>query len=528
MRGWLRVNKIKSILLISVNPITYPAAPPYGLEILASFLDTNGFQTEIFNPFQISLHPFSTIKKKIISRDYLFIGISFRNWDEAGFSYRLPNPPSFTNIFLKVIKIIKEFVPNIPVIVGGSGFSISPERLLKLADINFGIQGPGEHSIVDFANCVKATKNNKQLLKLIEEKVKLNKLNGFVLRKEYDFVINKSPNKYIEPPFRYIDEQSHYSVKLLGGTIPIRTKIGCPKKCSYCVVPFIEPLSLRTIDGINNEIQFFLGRGEGHRFFFADSEVNLPSKEWFHNLLDNLIYKYGKSRIGWMGYLYPTKNFEASEGKKLFLSGCRGVSFTVDSLHDDILKYMLKNYRTNNILQMIEILLKAKINVQINLLLGGPGENSDTIDSQIEIIKKLAKIGVKFSINIGLRVYDNTPLYQISQKEKFRKFFYDTNYTPIFCSPMKHTKLGKVLYSKLKDLSNVQFTEEHSNKINRTMLNLSIGARYLISNDFHKAEKYLNNSLSYEYEPFRARLALARLYTLSNKIDKAEKIIQTI
>ena len=527
MLGWSNVNDSSKILLVYVDPVTYPAAPPYGLEILSSFLLDKGYGVEIINPFQESIRPLRALKNRLSSQKYLFVGLSFRNWDEAGFSYKSRNPPSFIPHLFKVVSATREQLPQTPIIIGGAGFSISPERLLRNTGLNFGIKGPGEHSIIEFASCVQGSKTIGELKDLLFRKISDKQLQGFVLRRGNEIVYGPSQYEYLEPPFRFVDEGSHYSVKLLGGTIPVRTKIGCSQKCSYCVVPFIEPLKLRTFDGINNDLQFFIDRNEGHRFFFADSEFNLPSKDWFNGLLDQLVKNF-RGRIGWMSYLYPTCDFTEEEGRKLALSGCRGVSFTVDSLEDRTLALMLKKYRSTHVLQMIEILLRHNIHVQVNLLFGGPGETYDTISSQVNLIKVIAKGGVTFSVNVGMRVYENTPLELISQKDKFKRHFYNTVQTPIFCSPTNHRELGRILRDELSRTPNVQFTEEHSRVVNQAMINLSLGARSLFANQMEKSEKYFIKSMNYNYESFRAKIGLARLYSTTNQIRKANGILKAI
>ena len=297
------------------------------------------------SPFQESFHPFDYLYNLTASRRPTFVGLSFRNWDEAGFSYESDDQKTFLRSLRHTVSTLRRSFPRTPMLLGGSGFSVDPHYLLNMLDLQYGIRGPGENSIRHFAKLVANSKNRPDLNSQVSRAIQAGSLPGFVFRSGSDkFEIGSAAREYVEPPFRQVDSASHYSNRLLGGTIPIRTKTGCTQMCSYCVVPQIEPLSLRKVADVLREIRVFVEMGGSDRIFFADGEFNLPSANRFRTILTSLAKNFGNN-IGWFSYLHPVTKFDQQTVKLILKSGCRGVSVTIDSFSDPVLESMGKGFR---------------------------------------------------------------------------------------------------------------------------------------------------------------------------------------
>src|SRR3990172_8011325 len=75
------------------------------------------------------------------------IGISVRNIDNVN----LMNEQYYIEIVKNIVKKIRE-VSNVKVILGGAGFSLIPDLILKETGADYGIIGEGEVLAVEFAN----------------------------------------------------------------------------------------------------------------------------------------------------------------------------------------------------------------------------------------------------------------------------------------------------------------------------------------------------------------------------------------
>src|SRR5436190_18485977 len=138
-RAGIRNLDMARILLISANRcITPEPVFPLGLCYLTAALRRAGHDCVWFdcltNPLRVA--------DKVRSYDPDFVGISLRNIDDVVFRKR--------ETFFEGLAFIRASVrqeSNCPIILGGSGFSIFPEKLLELVEADFGIAGEGETAL---------------------------------------------------------------------------------------------------------------------------------------------------------------------------------------------------------------------------------------------------------------------------------------------------------------------------------------------------------------------------------------------
>ena len=71
-----------------------------------------------------------------------YIGISFRNVDDVDFYSK----ESFLNGYREITEMIRNST-RVPLIIGGSAFSIYPKELFTFFEPDFGVYGEGEESL---------------------------------------------------------------------------------------------------------------------------------------------------------------------------------------------------------------------------------------------------------------------------------------------------------------------------------------------------------------------------------------------
>jgi len=89
-------------------------------------------------------------------------------------------------------------------------------------------------------------------------------------------------------------------------------------------------------------------------------------------------------------------------------AGCAGINFGVDSLCDDQLHRLGRTHSSNDIHQLVCLLHREKLNYMFDLLIGGPGETTETVRTTFDKARELNVPLV--GIAAGVRVYPNTPL----------------------------------------------------------------------------------------------------------------------
>ena len=128
------------VLLISVNQYDFPHPVfPLGLAHVDAALRRAGHQTRVVD---LNLNPPSLPEITAGFRPDL-VGLSLRNIDDT----LIRNRETFFEVLTQVCREIRR-ATSAPVVLGGSGYSIFPKRLLLLSGADFGIQGEGERPLL--------------------------------------------------------------------------------------------------------------------------------------------------------------------------------------------------------------------------------------------------------------------------------------------------------------------------------------------------------------------------------------------
>ena len=318
------------------------------------------------------------------------VGISFRNLDNTQFL----SPKSYLPELKKIINYIRSN-SSVIIVIGGCGFSIMPNEILQYTKAEYGISGTGCKSFLNLLNQLEMKEFPVNPLLIDKEN-----------RKNYK---ETCPNKLKE-----INQEFNFDWYYNeGGNIGISTKKGCPHKCVYCPYPFIEgnKYQLRNIEDVVNEIQYYTETIGIRHFFFTDSIFNEPETHSVR-IAKEIIKR--KLSIEWTGYFNPSNL--CRESIQLYKdSGCTGIDLGVESGSDRILKNYGKTYNIQKVYQIVEDCRIVNIPVLMSLLLGGPGETEQTLSETFKMLKTTNPKCV--FIMAGIRIYPNTPIFQISIQE---------------------------------------------------------------------------------------------------------------
>ena len=196
-----------------------PIVFPRGLSYLAAMIN-NEHEVHCWDP-NVS-EDYKKELSKLLERTLPdIVGLSLRNIDTASSIHN----HSFYPLFRSMIKIIKEIVPSCILVVGGCGFSLFAEEIIKRnPEIDFGIISEGEYP---FANLLKNLGHPERVNNLIFRK------GGQIQKTEkrfYDF--DSLPQPAIEA-FDLRPYQKHrYSMS-------IQSKRGCGFNCIFCPTKFL-------------------------------------------------------------------------------------------------------------------------------------------------------------------------------------------------------------------------------------------------------------------------------------------------
>ena len=378
-------------LLISPNVETLPDPVfPIGLAYITSALKRNGFNCKVLDLcFEKDYE--AAVEAAVTSFKPDVIGLSLRNIDNVSY----PNYISYLPFFAEVVKRIRLHTTGI-IVIGGSGFSLMSDEILKYLGGDFGVVGEGESSFVKLLRRLKRKKENP----------KESARSGAI---EHGPGIIEDLDEISGPDRSVFDNAAYLK---WGGMGNLQTKRGCPFKCVYCTYPVIEgkKIRVRSPERICGEIEEMIEQGI-RDFFIVDNEFNYPI-EHAKAVCREMIRR--KLSVRWSCYAHP--GFVTPQLVELMLeAGCTGVEFGSDAANETMLKNLGKGFTLGELKKASDICRKAGMSFCHSLLFGGPGETMETVRETITTIEGMSPRAV--ICMIGIRVFPGTRLSFIAMKE---------------------------------------------------------------------------------------------------------------
>ncbi|MCB2208704.1 MAG: radical SAM protein [Bacteroidetes bacterium] len=440
---------MKKILLVNSNTESAPyPVSPLGLCMLATALKNTAYEVKIFDGLwnHVNSGPQNqTISLVHVLKDFQpdVIGVSIRNIDDLIMEQSRFYIEEIEDL---CITPIKKYGKGIT-ILGGAGFSMFPIELLKRWKFDFGITGAGEESLLT-------------LLHSIENGHPTDNIPGVLVRKSNgqitgssQFEINTNGSKLIVP-YPEIDTHLNYNPYLTRSSYPIQTKRGCVLKCLYCSYPTIEgkTYQLRTAKDVVDEIESVNKRMPNVVFEFVDSTFNHPPKH-AENICREIISRGLSLKLRTMGVTPAGVTPEL-----IYLmrqAGFVQIDCTPDSASDKMLQNLRKDFNRKKLEKVASVLKEADMPTMWFFILGGPGEDDDTLDETFDFIHWFIDERDLVHITEGLRIYPDTGLEEIAIAEGIIKK------NESLLKP--HFYISKHLGQKKLKTRTKEFTSQHYN-----------------------------------------------------------------
>lgn len=381
----------QAILLINTN-VARPPVSPVGLEYLGEALIEAGVLVHVLDlSFE---NDWTTALRKELSHDEpLAVGVSVRNTDDCSFYSRKSFLPWIRDV---VTEVRRSTAANI--VLGGVGFSVMPELVIRMTKADFGVAGDGEEAMLALVRCLMNDEDISGLPNLVYWR------DGNAIRNpRVDIDLSHLPI-----PRRRLFDNRRYEE--LGAMVGIETKRGCSQQCIFCADPVAKGsrLRLRSPLTVVEEFRDLIAQGVSW-FHLCDSEFNLPIGH-AKQICQAIIEAGLGDRIKWYCYCSPTP-FDGELASLMKRAGCCGINFGVDSLCDEQLSRLGRSHFASDVGQLVHLLKGERLNYMFDLLIGGPGETEDTVRLTIEKIKEL---DVPLTgIAAGIRVYPETPFGRV-------------------------------------------------------------------------------------------------------------------
>ncbi len=402
---------MKKILLINTNTEKnpYPVAP-LGIGMVAESLKNN-YEVLVFD------RVFNSAEKlmefiPLYSPDY--IGFGIRNIDDV----MMGNVTYYVPEIVNLIRKVKE-ISSVPVILGGSGYSLFPKEILRDSGADYGIIGEGESVFLS-------------LLQALENKVPVPALPQIVSQssvpvskgRETPFIPS------IRPSYSNLYEWIDFTPYLEHGAYPIQTKRGCVFECIYCSYPYLEGsrFRLRKPSQIVDEMQEVMEKAGFTTFEFVDSTFNSPLPH-AEEICREIVRRGLKVTLRTMG-VNPGQVTERLL-ELMRSAGFDQIDCTPDTASPSIIRNMKKNFIWEDLVRCASIIRKVQMPTIWFFMFGGPGETEETVMDNFHFIDEhMAPEDMAYLVE-GIRILPHTALREKAIEEGVIKET-DSLYEPVF------------------------------------------------------------------------------------------------
>jgi len=289
---------------------------------------------------------------------------------------------------------IKKLYPNCIIVVGGEHPTALPENTLQKNDsIDVVVLGEGEETFLNLIECIDknldyrnvkgiAYKNENGNIIMNERRTRITNIDDIPYPDWDNWSINE-----------YIDHQQITGVNL-GRGIPILGTRGCPYDCTFCSNDrmWTKRFIMRSPKNLVDEMEFMKKKYNVTAFSFMDSTFIINNKKII-DFCEELI----KRDIG-VSYQLPAGTRCEAINQELvnFLakSGLEKLSLAPESGSEEIRNIIKKKINYKKFIEVVKMLSKSKISVGCFIVIGFPEDNKKTIWQTIQLIFKLAALGV--------------------------------------------------------------------------------------------------------------------------------------
>ncbi len=383
----------RRILLISANRCTTPDPVfPLGLAYLNAALRQAGHQSFWLD----RLGTQNGIEAVLQRYRPDLVGVSLRNIDDVLIRKR---ETFFGEVASLSARLHQE--AHCPIVVGGSGFSLFPDRLLDVTGADFGVCGQGERTLVD-------------LVAALEDGADFSTLPGLVFRQNGKVKVNAPaaglPGQELVESDRPAEIAGYYLQA--GGALNLQTQRGCPFRCCYCTYPLLEGSQPRRRPAAQVAEEFALLQRQGARYVFIVDSIFNSSPRHVEETCEALLRR--QVRLPWGCFLRP-QGLTPELMRLMARAGLAHVEFGSDSFCDEVLNAYQKDFTFDDILRSNELARLESIDCCHFLICGGPGETSETLQQGFANSRHLANAVIMAVV--GMRIYPGTSLYQRALRE---------------------------------------------------------------------------------------------------------------
>lgn len=376
----MKIALLSSNLTLSPYPVY-----PLGMSTVAAALQDAGHEVRQLDLLQLG-PGLDAAAREIQAFSPDLVGISVRNIDNVN----LLNEQHYIRGLRELVAKVRE-VTRARVLLGGAGFSLMPEVILKEVGADFGIVGEGENLAVEFAKNAQSGVFPASPIIRADGRIAGGRI---------------GPALYDEGLLAFYRDR--------GRIGSVQTKRGCASHCVYCTYPLLEGGHLRSREPreVVDDIVRLRDRHRMKYLFFVDSVFNDDEGAYLGIVAE--MERRGVD-IPWSGFFKPGPLDDATV-LRMKRTGFAAAEIGTDAASDATLRALGKSFTFREARAFNDLLARHGIATSHYFMFGGPGETPETVKEGIANI-----LGMKDCVAVmfmGIRILPGTPLARLAVQQK--------------------------------------------------------------------------------------------------------------
>lgn len=368
-------------------------APPLGLASIAAVLEEGGHEVRILDTPTLSMSTDEFIRE-------------VRAWgpDVIGISIQTPMAPRA----YRTIKLLKEVMPDVPIVVGGTHPTFMYEEALRNgADVV--VRFEGEYTMLELASVMEREGLSREALRRVK---------GIAFKGGDGEVIVTERRPYISNldelpwPARHLLPMDRYTV--FGKPIKVAHVMasrGCPYGCAYCSTSYFwgRRIRFRSAKNVADEIEHLVEKYGAKNIVFTDDELTV-NRGFVYGLVKEV-----KERGLDVTFACGSRvdHVDRDYLKFLYSNGFTTLYFGVESASQDTLDRIGKGIKVEQAVRVFRWVKEIGGFATGSFILGFPWETVDDMKRTVELAIKLDPNYAQFTV---LTPYPGTPIYEYALK----------------------------------------------------------------------------------------------------------------
>ncbi len=359
---------------IRPSHIFYGLSPPLGLLYVATMLQNDGDSVQV-----LDFSAESYDEQKLIT--------AVQQADVIGMSVL---SSSLTEV-KKLIQLIKQHEPDLPVIIGGPHCTLLPEKSLEETEATIGVQGDCETLLTDLKKALNNEKDFSEIPGVFHQSIHGIKHGPAPqLMKDLDNI--PFPARQLVKHYTYGRE---YNPHLKAGEFTsIITSRGCPYSCRFCSRGSITMQRYRTRSTENIIAELKEIQQQGYRHVVFSDDCFPANKKQATSLFEAIIHENLSLKFSVTATRVDLADKELY--KKMRQAGVTHIQFGLESGNQDVLDFYHKNTTVDTIRKAVQLSHDTGFFTIGSFIFGAPFETAEHFNRTLQFAKSLPLDSVSF------------------------------------------------------------------------------------------------------------------------------------